>query len=364
MPQKLRSLDLFTGIGGTHLALETITKPIAYCEIDEHCVEIIKRRLPQAPIFSDVRKLTGKELLAHVPKDAKPQLITASFPCQDISSAGRGDGIGSGTRSGLVFDVFRLIGEIGPSVKLVFLENSPMIKTRGLDKIVQRCRKCGLNRIAWTYSTARDVGAHHVRRRWFLMAARDGTTKIPTTNAWDNFKFIDEKVMRLIRRKIDPSPDRKRISSLGNAVVPCALAHAWNTLADALNSAPGKMYINEVSTPQARLNTLELVFSNGDNRNNWITPVHHSSHWYPQVHFIGRCSTMLATQVFHERGTQKRFHFDDVLTARDTWSLNPEWVEALMGFPKGWTDITKADDTSGKQNSVTRRLMTSRMTTM
>jgi hypothetical protein len=51
---------------------------------------------------------------------------------------------------------------------------------------------------------------------------------------------------------------------------------------------------------------------------------------------------MLATRVFHEDGTKRRFKYKSVASARQRLGLNPEWVEALMGFPTGWT---KAVDT-------------------
>ncbi len=343
MPKKLRTLDLFTGIGGTHLALASITKPVAYCEIDERCVDIIKRRLPRAPIFPDVTKLTAKELLATLPKDAKPQLITASFPCQDVSAAGRGDGIGRGTRSSLVFDVFRLVDEIGSSVELIFLENSPMIRTRGLDKIVKACRKRGFDRIVWTLSSARDVGAHHLRLRWFLMAARSrhGLINIPITHGWDSFRFQDEAVPRLKLKEApkEVSKERKSVSALGNAVVPASLAHAWDCLANELN-AQATSITKQVVPSRMKQSRVDLMFATHSNIS-WATPVYNPCHYYPKTKFEGRTVRTLATQVFHEQGTQKAFKFKDVRTARRTLCLNPEWVEALMGFPRGWTDVNK-----------------------
>lgn len=341
---KLRTLDLFTGIGGTHLALSTITKPVAYCEINDQCVEIIKRRLPRAPIFPDITKLTAKELLANIPKDAKPQLITASFPCQDISSAGRGDGIGRGTRSSLVFDVFRLADEIGPSIELIFLENSPMIKTRGLEEIVKECRKRGFNNIVWTYSSASDVGAHHVRRRWFLLASRGSTHNVPVAKSWHKFKFMDKNVSRLKRHaeiEDERARERARIGALGNAVVPASLAHAWNCLSMALTN--NVACVKEIISPPLMVEHLNLVFgSTGRHqRKGWSTPVYNYRHYYPTVKFEGRHIGVLASQVFHEQQTQKTFKFKDVKTARQSLCLNPEWVEALMGFPGGWTDVNK-----------------------
>ncbi len=343
--KKIKTLDLFTGLGGTHLALGSITKPVAYCEIDERCVQVIKHRLPRAPIFPDVTKLTAKDLTDG--NVAKPQLITASFPCQDISSAGAGEGVRRGTRSGLVLDVFRLVDDIGPSVQLLFLENSPMIRTRGLDKIVRACRRRGFDRIGWTFTSASDVGAHHKRKRWFLLAARSDSAqklqKLPLVKQWDDFEFQDKDTPRLVPKGVfeEYSQGRQRISALGNAVVPASLAHAWNTLARVFNARlddTGKGFCDEVPSVVKKDQALKLQFDNGSTNKLWTTPVHTVSHWYPSLKFDGRFKHMLANQVFHELQTQRTFRFKDIIKGRDRYCLNPEWVEALMGFPRGWTN--------------------------
>lgn len=83
----------------------------------------------------------------------------------------------------------------------------------------------------------------------------------------------------------------------------------------------------------------DLVFSDGSTAKNWTTPVHHESHWYPQLEFRNRNRRMLATQVFHERETQRVFRYRSIALARDRMALNPTWVEALMGFPADWTRL-------------------------
>jgi DNA (cytosine-5)-methyltransferase 1 len=161
-------LDLFSGIGGITKALEPWVRPIAYCENDRYCQSVLMSRmrdgsLPLAPVWDDVRTLTARELSCVADR---PDIIYGGFPCQDISVAGCGRGL-DGERSGLFFEVERLIGAIRP--RFVFLENVPAIRTRGADVVVGKLAGLGYD-CRWDLLSAYDVGAPHERERWFLLA--------------------------------------------------------------------------------------------------------------------------------------------------------------------------------------------------
>lgn len=101
--------------------------------------------------------------------------LAAGFPCQDISAAGRGEGI-SGARSGLVSEVFRAIDVIRPG--LVWLENSPRIRTKGRHFVIGELVARGYT---WKDGVlgAADVGAPHIRDRWWCLAANaDGLRQL------------------------------------------------------------------------------------------------------------------------------------------------------------------------------------------
>ena len=161
MKQRLPSLDLFSGIGGMSYALRDTLKPVAYCEIHPLCISILKscferNLLDAAPVHPDVRLLNGKEL------KQQPVIVTAGFPCQDISAGNpKGNGI-DGARSGLIRHVFRLVDECS-SVQAVFLENSPFIVTRGLKFVLDEFADRGFV-TSWVTLGAQDVGGLHLRR--------------------------------------------------------------------------------------------------------------------------------------------------------------------------------------------------------
>ena len=119
----LNGLDLFSGIGGLSVALSPWAKPIAYCENDRYCQAVLLSRMSDgqietAPIWDDITTLVSGML----PRNGI-DIIYAGFPCQDISVAGTGKGLG-GERSGLFFEIVRLASELRP--RFVFLENVPV----------------------------------------------------------------------------------------------------------------------------------------------------------------------------------------------------------------------------------------------
>lgn len=160
----LNGLDLFSGIGGLSLALSEWVKPVAYCEIDRYAQAVLLSRmsdggLHRAPIWNDITSLNGTML-------PSIDIVYGGFPCQDISCAGTGVGLG-GERSGLFFHIARLIKETNP--KFVFLENVPAIRTRGLNSVAQTLTELGYD-CRWTIVSAGEVGACHLRKRWFMLA--------------------------------------------------------------------------------------------------------------------------------------------------------------------------------------------------
>lgn len=160
----MNGLDLFSGIGGIGLALEPWVRTVAYCERDRYAQGVLLSRMrsgdiDSAPIWDDITTLRG-DMLPRI------DIIFGGFPCQDLSVAGRGKGL-AGERSGLFFEVIRLVKELSP--RFVFLENVPAIRTRGLSEVVNALTEIGYD-CRWTCLSASDVGAPHKRERWFLLA--------------------------------------------------------------------------------------------------------------------------------------------------------------------------------------------------
>jgi site-specific DNA-cytosine methylase len=119
----LIAVSLFAGIGGFDLALQRCgVDVVAAVEIDDAARGVLADRFPTTRLFTDVREVTGDDLRAagFVPHRG---IITAGFPCQDLSVAGRRGGLGEGTRSGLFWEIARLVADLRPA--WIILENVP-----------------------------------------------------------------------------------------------------------------------------------------------------------------------------------------------------------------------------------------------
>jgi len=157
----MRVLDLFSGIGGFSLGLERAgMRTVAFCEIDPHARKVLNKHWPDVPVFTDVSTLSKDDLNEQI------DVIAGGFPCQDISTAGRGAGL-SGSRSGLWFEFHRLIKEIQPRYALI--ENVSALRGRGLDQVLWSLSEIGYD-AEWHCIPASAVGAPHRRDRIWIVA--------------------------------------------------------------------------------------------------------------------------------------------------------------------------------------------------
>lgn len=162
----MTNLSLCSGYGGLDLAVEQITgnKTLVYAEKDEFASRIMAARFPWATNLGDITTVDWAALA----QDHHFDTISAGFPCQDISHAGKKKGI-TGARSGIWKNVLEAVRVLRP--RLVFLENVAAIRSRGLDVVVADLASIGYG-IRWTCVRAGDpaVGAPHKRDRWFAVA--------------------------------------------------------------------------------------------------------------------------------------------------------------------------------------------------
>ena len=161
----MKVLDLFAGIGGFSLGLERAgMETVAFCEIEDYPRKVLAKHWPGVPIYEDVKELTSERLRAD--GIIGIDVITAGFPCQDISTAGRGAGI-EGERSGLWSEIARLSGELRP--RYIILENVSALLSRGLDKVLGDLAEIGYD-AEWHCIPASHLGAPHRRDRWWCVA--------------------------------------------------------------------------------------------------------------------------------------------------------------------------------------------------
>lgn len=152
---------LFSGVGMIEYACEQLGgEPVFMCEQDEFCQRILRRRYPGTVLYEDVKTLSASVYRGLV------DVLVGGFPCQDISSAGRGAGL-KGKRSGLWSEFFRIIGEIQPKIALI--ENVAMLRNRGMDVVLHDLASIGYD-AEWDVIPAAAVGAPHLRERIWIVA--------------------------------------------------------------------------------------------------------------------------------------------------------------------------------------------------
>jgi site-specific DNA-cytosine methylase len=202
--------------------------------------------LPPFPIWDDVQTFDGKPWRGIV------DVVSGGFPCQDISIAGQGAGL-EGEQSGMWKQMARIIGEVRP--RHAFIENSPMLTIRGLDRVLCDLAALGYD-AQWGVISAADCGAPHKRERIWIVAY---ATQLQRNGSND---------------------------------------HAG------ISMESGQKFPN-----------LETVVG----RRTWPTPTAHNAK-----------ETNAPSEAMRNEPT---------LASRVGGHLNPTWVEWLMGWPLGWTDL-------------------------
>lgn len=164
--QSLRELALFAGAGGGILGGHLLGwRTVCAVEKDPYAAGVLLARqndgcLAPFPVWDDVCTFDGRPWRGIV------DVISGGFPCQDISVAGRGDGI-DGERSGLWVEMARIVREVRP--RYVFVENSPALTARGLGRVLGDLSALGFD-AKWGIVAASDVGAPHRRERIWIVA--------------------------------------------------------------------------------------------------------------------------------------------------------------------------------------------------
>ncbi|WP_412538726.1 DNA cytosine methyltransferase [Longispora sp. K20-0274] len=157
--------SLCSGYGGLDIAVEVVLGGTLawYAETDPAASRVMAEHWPGVINHGDLRALDWTRL---EPVD----VVTAGFPCQDISNAGRRLGI-TGPSSSLWSVIAGGLRVLRP--QLVFVENVAALRRRGLDVVLADLATLGYD-TSWLSLRASDVGAAHRRDRMFVLAAQPG----------------------------------------------------------------------------------------------------------------------------------------------------------------------------------------------
>ncbi len=167
---KLRHLDLFSGIGGFSLGLEATGgfETVAFCEIEEFPRQVLQKHWPHIKQYTDIKELTYDKLKAD--GLGSIDIITGGYPCQPFSQAGRKKGEQDPRH--LWPEYFRLIKECRPS--FIIGENVSGHLKLGLDSVLADLESEGYAARTFSISAA-SIGANHKRERVWIVANANGS---------------------------------------------------------------------------------------------------------------------------------------------------------------------------------------------
>jgi DNA (cytosine-5)-methyltransferase 1 len=167
----MRELSLFSGAGGGLLGTKLLGwENVGYVEFNDYCQRIIRQRIldgifDPAPIFGDIRAFINEGYAESY--KGLVDVITAGFPCQPFSVAGKQ--AGEDDPRNMWPQTCECIRIIRPPV--VFLENVPgLLSGHGYyGKILGQLAESGYN-VRWCCLSAARVGANHKRERLWILA--------------------------------------------------------------------------------------------------------------------------------------------------------------------------------------------------
>ena len=184
-------IDLFAGIGGFRLALESIGGKCVYSsEIDEHACKMYEANFNENP-YSDITKVNPKDL-------PEFDVLCGGFPCQAFSICGKQKGFIDDTRGTLFFDIVRILQEKNPPAFI--LENVKNLTTHDKGKTLSIMMDT-LNKLGYTVNyqvlNAKDFGVPQNRERIILVGNKKGIhfdfDKVVKTESKPMKEYLDKK---------------------------------------------------------------------------------------------------------------------------------------------------------------------------
>lgn len=376
-PRLLRTLDIFSGIGGLTRALHGYAEPVAYCDVWQASRDVLgalmqKGLLPKAPICDDVQKLSLDWVRENVDDDVNIDMIVGGFPCVGFSTAGSRKGF-ENSQSSLFKEVIRLVDEFAPPY--ILLENVQNILTIGMGEVVSQMRARGYN-LRWCCLPAWVVGSPQRRARWICLCNREdaevssnillaGGNDSEALFEWDYQRVPVTMTVARCRQHA------KRLGLLGNSVVPDCIRYGYKWLVNGGDDQIGRTttpmrdgqkwphagYVDYRGSfkikgpvlppppdlglcvdpdlyvapkpPKIKLPRLTGTLT----KPMWPTPRHCT---------CTGCHTLTQRNA-HDIETFVRFERNTPNELRGG-VIAPEFVEWLMGFPEGWTLATTSNN--------------------
>jgi DNA (cytosine-5)-methyltransferase 1 len=244
----MRELSLFSGAGGGLLGTKLLGwEHVGYVEYNEYCQKVIRQRildgiLDEAPIFGDIRTFISEGYAESY--TGLVDVVTAGFPCQPFSSAGKK--LGEDDPRNMWPQTIDIIRRVRP--RFAFLENVPgLLANKYIRRIFGDLAESGFD-ARWRVLSAAEMGAPHRRDRlWIVAYPKEISSRIPDFQEKQGYKVcagksrgISNKAGRVTHWEKDKPGFYQvddgvadwmgPVSAYGNGQVPAVVARAWQEL--------------------------------------------------------------------------------------------------------------------------------------
>jgi len=334
----VRALSLFSGIGGLDIAAHAVgIETVAFCEIEPFAVTVLERRFPDVENHGDITRFTNRRLreLGGSPflrfkcpadYDGTIDVVHGGFPCQDLSVAGKQKGL-SGERSGLWFEMLRVISELRPAY--VLAENVRGACNLALPAVVSGLEGEGYE-VRASVVPASAFGAPHRRERLFVLGVRRDVAYAfaeRLQRGERGYAFLKQGAPAL-----EPASERGE-----GSLWPTPSVHG-NYNRRGLSESSGDGLATAVrmwATPSSA----DCKGSHGGGQGRSLrTDIHEIKKMWPTPQSRDYRSSDKPDGIRDRRKDQTWWsrNLNDV--ASPGGQLSPLWVEILMGYPINWTD--------------------------
>jgi DNA (cytosine-5)-methyltransferase 1 len=355
----LTAVSLFAGVGGFDLALTRAgVKVVAAVEIDKKCRDVLSLQFPETKLFEDVKGVTGEQLRAagFVPERG---IITAGFPCQDLSVAGLRKGL-AGSRSGLFWEIIRIIDET--HAEQVVLENVAglLSSQSGQDMgiVITALVERGYG-VCWRVLDSQNFGVPQRRRRVFIVASR-GNHRRPVEILFESDSssgYLEESGKK--RKRVTAETQRSLDQNSSERIIPIHdKATRFNGKRGNKNDGSGNgLGIGKTGDPMNTLTTNDrhsVFIDNLEQDEVFLFQCNRKDDHriHPEVSPTLGCYVGSIPLAFAQKQSHSKYKLDNkssTLNQRDYKSfadlviepvvrrLTPKEYERLQGFPDDWT---------------------------
>jgi len=238
----IRMFEAFSGIGTQAMALKKLGvdyEIVGFSEIDKYAIQSYHA------IHGDVQNYGDITKMQEIPSC---DIFTWSFPCTDLSKAGKRLGMTQDTRSGLVYDVLRLVRDTKDKPKVLIMENVPdLIQAtfvRQFGEIQAELESYGYTNYVEVLN-AKDFGVAQNRNRVFMVSILgeynyNFPTPIPLTKRLKDYLeqdvdekyFLSDQMQKFITLENDKWTGNNRESLVNKSIASCITTREGNTRAD------------------------------------------------------------------------------------------------------------------------------------